>query len=320
MSDDPPTPPWTEAPGSTGAPPDDRAEPAGRQSADGGPSSDGHAPPADGTTPADRIRRADGLLVLVDFDGTLADIRPRPDQATIRPESREALAALADLSRTAVAVVSGRGLADVRERVDLPGIGYAGNHGLEIETPEREFVHPEAEGAALTVAAVCADLRDRLADVEGVIVEEKNLSATVHYREVAEAEVDRVREAVRATVEEHATSAASEGEEDAESRGDGGALRVEEGKQIVELKPDVDWDKGRAVEWLRDVFVPDGERWHPVYVGDDVTDEDAFRALAGEGTTIRVGAPDEPTAADFRVDDPDAIPPLLAWIADVQRG
>ena len=328
MSGTPPTPPWTEATGSD-------------PGAEGVDDESGHRSGSGHDEQADRIADADGLLVLSDFDGTLADIQPRPDQARIRPEAREALAALAERPRTAVAVVSGRGLADVRERVGLEGIGYAGNHGLEIETPERRFVHPEAAGAASIVAAVCADLRERLADVEGAIVEEKNLSATVHYRQVADEDVDRIREAVRASVEEHAALEGTDGSGDASggdasggdaSGGDAstrgeeggrdpsaGALRVEEGKQIVELKPDVDWDKGRAVEWLADVLVPDDESWHPVYVGDDVTDEDAFRALAGTGTTVRVGGADEPTAAAFRVDDPEAVPALFEWFAAVRE-
>ena len=266
----------------------------------------------------DRIREAEGLLVLVDFDGTLAEIQPRPEEAHARPDAREALSALAALPRTRVAVVSGRAVDDVRGRVGLDGIGYAGNHGLEIQTPERQFVHDAAEGAASTVAAVCEDLRDRLADVEGALVEEKDLTATVHYRQVAGDDVDRVERAVREAVAAHALSGGADDDAtDEEPAGD--TLRVEAGKQIFELKPPVAWDKGRAVEWLRDALVPHGASWHPLYVGDDVTDEDAFRALAGVGTTVRVGPVDESTAADYRVEDPEAVAALLAWIAETRR-
>ena len=314
MSEEPPTPPWTEVRGSSGP-----SDPVG--SAATGDAARG---------PADRIRSAEGLLVLVDFDGTLADVEPRPEQAQIRPASRAALADLAERPRTGVAVVSGRGLDDVRERVGLGGIAYAGNHGLEIETPGRGFVHPEAERAAETVDAVCASLRDRLADVEGAIVEHKELSATVHYRQVAAGDVERVRRVVHEvveTIDAGGTSESGRGTGSGRAPDDGpgesddpesGALRVEGGKEILELKPDVDWDKGRAVEWLRDVLVPDGGTWHPIYVGDDVTDEDAFRALEGVGTSVRVGSPEAETAADCLVDGPEAVTALLEWLAEVR--
>ena len=307
MSGKPPTPPWTETSGPPGS---DSTCSAAAAGADAGP--------------AERIRSAEGLLVLLDFDGTLADVQPRPEQAHIRPASRAALTYLAGRPRTDVAVVSGRGLDDVRERVGLDGIAYAGNHGLEIETPGRGFVHPEAERAAETIESVCASLRDRLADVEGAIVEHKELSATVHYRQVAPGDVEDVSRTVREVVEEHdggragGSGRASGDGPDAVGQPGGDALRVEDGKQILELKPDVEWDKGRAVEWLRDVLVPEGERWHPIYVGDDVTDEDAFRALDGVGTSVRVGSPEDETAADYLVDDPGAVTALLDWLGEVR--
>ena len=253
-------------------------------------------------SPASRIRGADGLLVCADFDGTLADITSEPDRAEIRPASRRALASLVDRPRTAVAVVSGRALDDVRERVGLDGVTYAGNHGLEIETPTRRFVHPGTDDAAATIATTCADLRERLADVPGVIVEEKGLTASVHYRKVPRRNVGRVDRAVRAAAGEHDDS-----------------IQLSEGKEVFELRPAVDWDKGRAVEWLRDVLVPDGESWHPTYVGDDVTDEDAFRALAGEGTTVRVGDDGDQTDADYLVGGPGAVTALFEWLSVVRN-
>jgi trehalose 6-phosphate synthase len=246
----------------------------------------------------ERIAAADGVLACLDFDGTLADIVDDPDDAEHRPEARDALHALVDAPDTRVAVVSGRALADLRQRVGLD-LAYAGNHGLELFDGARTEVHPDAADARPAIARVCDRLRRELADVDGVVVEDKRLTATVHYRNVDGDRVDDVVDAVRAAV-------ADEDE-----------IRVTEGKQILELRPAVDWDKGRALEWLRDESLPDGERWLTVYVGDDVTDEDAFEALGDHGIGVKVGSTTEPTAAHCAVADPGEVADFLAWLAGV---
>lgn len=237
----------------------------------------------------------DGLLVALDFDGTLAAIEDRPDAAAIPDATREAVEALAAEPNVEVAVVSGRKLADVRERVGIPELSYAGNHGLEIHTDEY-VVHPEARVAEKTIAAVCDELTDELADVDGAIVENKGVTATVHYRLVDEAEVPRVVDAVESLVA---------GRED---------VRLTTGKDVLELRPDVEWDKGEAVRQLEAELVPEGEDWLPMYVGDDTTDEAAFAVLADHGLAVKVGE-DPDTDARYRVADPEAVRATLDWLA-----
>jgi len=243
----------------------------------------------------ERLVDSDGLLVALDFDGTLADIEQRPDAATLPESTREVVASLAELPDAAVAVVSGRELADVRERVAVPSAAYAGNHGLEIHADEY-VVHPTAEAAEGTIEEACELVAAELADVEGVIVENKGVTATVHYRLVDDEAVPVVREAVESL---------------AAARGD---LRLTTGKGVLELRPAVEWDKGEAVRRLRDELVPDGEEWLAVYVGDDTTDEAAFAVLADDGVAIKVG--DDPTTdAAYRVADPEAVRTVLSWLA-----
>jgi trehalose 6-phosphate phosphatase len=245
----------------------------------------------------------DGLFVALDFDGTLAAIEQRPDEATIPDATREAVAALADQPNVEVAVVSGRELADVRERVGVPELSYAGNHGLEIHTDEY-VVHPEAEAAEATIAEVSDLLADRLADVEGAIVENKGVTATVHHRLVADEAVPTVDNAVESLVA---------------ARDD---VRLTTGKDVLELRPEVEWDKGEAVRQLTDELVPDDEEWLPVYVGDDTTDEAAFAVLLERGLAIKVGddSDDETAArladteAPYRVADPEAVRAVLSWL------
>jgi trehalose 6-phosphate phosphatase len=242
----------------------------------------------------EQLVESDGLFVALDFDGTLAAIEREPSEAAIPDATRQAIVRLAAEPNVEVAVVSGRELADVRERVGIPELSYAGNHGLEIHTDEY-VVHPEAREAEAAVAEVCDLLEERLADVEGVIVENKGVTATVHHRLVADEAVPTVEEAVESLV------AASDD------------LRLTTGKDVLELRPSVEWDKGAAVRQLTDELVPDDETWLPVYVGDDTTDEAAFEVLEEHGVAVKVGE-DPDTRAAYRVADPDAVRSVLSWL------
>jgi len=262
-----------------------------------------------------RLERADGLLFLSDFDGTLAPIVEDPAAAAPLDGVPESLRELRDADRVAVGLVSGRALADLRERSGVSGVHFAGNHGLELQEPadaadasasageggsEPEIeVHPTAESAADAIGAVAEDVAARVAEIDGVRVEDKRVTATVHYRGVDADAVPAVERAVREAVD------------DADAK-----LRITSGKKIFEIRPDVDWDKGAAVEWLRDRLVPEGENWLAVYVGDDVTDEDAFREL-DDGVGIAVGR--EETDADHVIPDPEAARALTRWVAGPGR-
>ena len=184
----------------------------------------------------------------------------------------------------------------MRERVGLSDISYAGNHGLEIHAAEYT-VHPTARDAEETIARLSDRLSDELTDVDGVIVENKGVTATVHHRLVDEEAVPLVENAVETLVA---------------ARDD---VRLTTGKDVLELRPAVEWDKGEAVRELYDELVADGERWLPVYVGDDTTDEAAFSLLGDRGLGVKVG--DDPgTEAPYRVADPDSVRAVLAWLSD----
>jgi trehalose 6-phosphate phosphatase len=249
------------------------------------------------------LRAADGALVLLDFDGTLAPIVEDPDAATPLSGVPDAVRTLRDGEGVVVGLVSGRALADLRERIGVEDMYAAGNHGLELHDPAADdspIVHESAREASETIRDLAADVERRLADVEGARVEDKRVTATVHYRAVADASVPDVKRAVREAVAEREAD-----------------VRVTSGKAIREIRPDVDWDKGAAVEWVRDRTTPDDERWPVVYAGDDVTDEDAF-AVIEEGVGIRVGEEAE-TAADHRIDGPEAARELVQWLAESGR-
>jgi len=242
----------------------------------------------------EHAERADGLVLALDFDGTLAPIVDGPDAASIDSTTRSLLAGLAAAPATTVAVVSGRSLRDLRERVGVDGITYFGNHGLEYDDGEGRSVTPAARDAQPTLERAVATLRERLADVPGCRVENKRLTATVHYRQTPAEQVSTVEETVETVAD--ATD----------------ALRLTRGKAILEIRPDIPAGKDRAIEFLREKH-PGAV---PLFVGDDVTDEDAFRAVAGDGFGVLVGDRSD-TAATVRVPDTDCVTVLLGWLATV---
>lgn len=259
------------------------------------PESDiGHEPFA---SPAGAVREqvkdASGLVLCTDFDGTLAPIEKDPDAPEIVPENRELLESLRDAADTRIAVVSGRALADVRERVGIEGIAYAGNHGLELRREGSTAVHPIAAKHRGRIGRICSALESDLSAVEGATVEDKSVTATVHYRETPDGRVERVREIVRTVV----------------SRFGDGRIRLTDGKEIIELRPAVRWHKGMAVSLLS----ADYEGWLPIYIGDDTTDESAFRAVE-DGLAIYVGEGD--TAAHYRIPTQSGVATFLSALAE----
>lgn len=237
--------------------------------------------------------------VFLDYDGVLTPIVRRPEEARISPQMHQAVATLARLCP--VAVVSGRDLHDVRQMAGVEGIVYAGSHGFDIEGPagqSLEFAQGTEQLPALERAGTA--LEERLRKVAGARVERKRFAVAVHFREVAPGEVSEVETAV-------AEIAAAEG------------LRRTGGKMIFELRPDIDWDKGRAVLFLLDRLGLDRPDIVPLYLGDDLTDEDAFRALQGRGIGLVVRDEPRPTFADYLLEDQADVERFLVGLADRLR-
>jgi len=209
-------------------------------------------------------------LLFLDYDGTLTPIVSRPENALLSENARRLLR---DLAREIpIAVISGRDRKDVKDKVRLDGIYYAGSHGFDIEGPGENKVAHQAGAAYLqAIDQAEAELQARLKDIKGVLLERKKFSIAVHYREVAEAQLQAVQAAVAAVQQDMPD------------------LKKTAGKKVFEIQPKVDWHKGRAVRWLMEhVFNDMPQDTLPVYIGDDVTDEDAFREIRHDGIGIRV--------------------------------
>lgn len=244
------------------------------------------------------------LVSMLDVDGTLAPIAPRPDDAAVPPDTRRLLAALATHLGVTVAFVSGRAAADVERLTGVRGAWIVGNHGFEILRPDGTPLTDAALGSARgAIAAAVHEISEAVRSTPGVLIEDKRWTASVHFRLAAPSVAPSLRDIVRQAADRH-------------------GLRVMEGKKVLEIRPNRDVSKGTAaLQLAREIL---GERPGSVlYIGDDATDEDAFASLRAQmpsAVTARVTHDDAArTAAEFELEDTRAVSDFLRWLA-AERG
>jgi trehalose 6-phosphate phosphatase len=251
----------------------------------------------------EKRRESGHLLLALDFDGTLAPIVPHPMDAQLVPGARGVIEQLLKRPDTDVALVSGRSLQDLHARCDIPGLFYAGNHGLEIEGPDVHETRPEAITLLPQMRLLMRALTHALSGITGVFVEDKQLSLSIHFRPVQD-ETEQAR--IVGIVQQVA-------------RDNPDGIKLTYGKRVVEIRPDIDWHKGHATLFLlNSIKRVRGSTVYPIFIGDDLTDEDAFRALADIGAGILVDdSADRHTFATSRVDSiNDTIELLKGFVHD----
>lgn len=222
--------------------------------------------------------------VFLDYDGTLTPIVERPEEALITAEMRQTVADLATLCP--VAIVSGRDLQDVRQLARIEGIYYAGSHGFDISGPKGTKLEYQSGVAYLPdLDRAEKELFRRLDPITGIQVERKKFAIAVHFRRVAEEHWPQIEQTVDAVLAENPR------------------LRKTGGKMIFELRPAIDWDKGKALDWLLQQLGLARRDVVPVYLGDDLTDEDAMRRIKDRGIGILVRDEERPTYADYALED-----------------
>jgi trehalose 6-phosphate phosphatase len=240
------------------------------------------------------------VLILTDFDGTLAEFQLDPALVRLPEERRALLQLLSARSDMTLAIVTGRRISDIRERTAAgSSVYYAGLHGLEIEGPGLRYMHNAASVAAPTIGLLVKELNDAVKDLPGVFVEDKGLSVVLHVRGATKA--DRLH--ARTRFQALAAPPLSEG-----------VLRVQPGDEMIELLPNIEWTKGDAVRCIqRHVETQRRQPVWPIYIGDDATDEDAFEAIGDAGLTI--GVSHRASGAAFRVADPSHVEQFLRQIS-----
>lgn len=252
------------------------------------------------------VEAAAHILLLSDYDGTLTPIVSRPEEAILSPEVREVLHALALEPAFNVGIVSGRPLSEVKALVGVEGIYYAGNHGFEIEGPGLNFIHPAAETARVELKDLAHQFSNRLSNIEGVIIEDKGLGLSIHYRLVKQSE-----EKLVANIFQQITSPLI----------DAGKIRVSSGKKVFEVRPPVDWHKGKAVETILNEMkqVLGGKQGMTIYMGDDNTDEDAFKIIhRPQGWSIFVGPENPSSNANYFLESPTEVVTFLSRLLELK--
>lgn len=224
------------------------------------------------------------IFLFLDYDGTLAPIADSPNQAVLSLKARELLKNLRDCPRCKIAIISGRKLEDIRSRVGIEGIIYAGNHGLEIEGPKIRFRSLVPSGYLKLLQRIKAELERGISSFAGTFIEDKGLILSLHYRQVDKKDIQGLKLIFDKTVSVYSAK---------------DTIRVKAGKMVFEIQPPVAWNKGKAALWLlaRQSFALKGKPdVIPLYIGDDVTDEDAFKAFENRGITVRISETEDSRA------------------------
>ncbi|NOZ77262.1 MAG: trehalose-phosphatase [Euryarchaeota archaeon] len=239
----------------------------------------------------EKIKKAPELLLMLDFDGTLAPIVERPKDAAMPEDVRRLLEGLKEKGARLV-VISGRTLDDIKARVGIPGIIYVGNHGMEVEgVPQMEW---DPAKARRVMDRLSREELEDISHLQGVTVEDKDLTLSIHYRLAGTKIIERLMKLFADLISPL-----------------GESLRVTRGKKVLEVRPAGVPDKGDIALYLAGLFPSS----LPIYIGDDTTDEDAFRALRERGAvTVLVSPEPGRTLADFYLRDPRDVERFLAIV------
>ena len=217
------------------------------------------------------IKTSAHVLLLLDYDGTLVHICKEPSLAKLSPEEKKVLKTLTGIPWISLGIVSGRSLKEVRKLVGIKGLCYAGNHGFEILFQERNWIHPDLKGFESKLRRVALELKASTKGIKGILVEDKKLTVSVHYRNLVEGSPGSILEIVSKVVGPYHK-----------------IFTISRGKKVYEVRPSIKWGKGEAVIKLSQLLGLEA-RSLKVYIGDDQTDEDAFRVLGEGDISIRVG-------------------------------
>ena len=246
-----------------------------------------------------RLKIAKCIFFFFDYDGTLTPIVSHPEKAILSEETKALLLALKKNPKFLLAIVSGRSLKDIRNLVDLKKIYYVGNHGLEIFTPKNGTKQLVPEEIVRELARIRNRLNSQLKNVDGIQIEDKGCILTIHYRNVDPRRVSPILMALKKEI-----------------MGSKVPLCLGFGKMIFEIRPQSTVNKGTAVLELLNQVDQDGVL--PLYIGDDQTDEDAFKVLKRRGITIFVGLSGN-SSAQYYVNDPFEVYQFLKMVQEEFR-
>lgn len=243
------------------------------------------------------------VMLFLDYDGTLVPITKTPDKAIIQKATKDLLKQLSKIHNCKLVIISGRDLKDIKKKVGIKNVIYVGNHGFQIQGPKIKFNSPISHGYKTTLKKIKSDLARKVCVVKGAFIEDKELSLSLHYRMVSPCHTSLLKTFFHDVTDCYLAN---------------NKIKIKKGKKVLEIRPAVDWNKGEAVLWLlaRQQYILKNDKILPIYIGDDVTDEDAFRVLKNEGIGIFVGKPRK-SYAGFYLKNPEEVRFFLIQLKEI---
>lgn len=218
------------------------------------------------------------IYLFLDYDGTIAPISKTPDEAKLPETTRKILEEASKTEKIRVSIISGRTLKNIIKMVRIKGIFFAGNHGLEIEGPGMKFSMSVTKKARMAIDEILSKVKNRLDKIPGVLIENKKNVLAFHYRLAKNKNKNKIKSILTAAAGPFLKE---------------GSVKIRQGKEVLEVYPNNDWNKGKAMIWILQMYKALDSIKNPIifYLGDDTTDKDAFKAVKGTGTSVFVGAP-----------------------------
>ncbi|MBN1354482.1 MAG: trehalose-phosphatase [Candidatus Omnitrophica bacterium] len=248
-----------------------------------------------------RIKNAGTILYFLDYDGTLTAIRKKPHLARLDKRTKIVLKKLSRKTGAKVFIISGRSLKDVKNLVGLKPLYYIGNHGIELEGPALRYLDANAGALRASIAKIYRAVKREL-DIKGVRVENKTYTLSVHYRLARGTKAEVIKKKLFSCAYDFLKR---------------GEINITGGKKVFEVRPKARWDKGSIVKWVIKKTKP--KKPLLVVIGDDRTDEDAFRVVGRKDISILVSKKTKSTFARYRLPSPREVIEFLENAAGASR-
>ncbi|EKD27355.1 MAG: hypothetical protein ACD_79C00746G0002 [uncultured bacterium] len=244
------------------------------------------------------------VLLFLDFDGTLTPIVNDANKPQLSSEMKSVLQKLSEMPHVKVAIITGRSIKDIKSRVKIKNLIYSGNHGLEIKGDNLNFKYPIQSSYKQNLKYIYSSLNQKLNSINGVLIQNKNLTLSLHYRMVEKKDTAFVKKIFYETVK----------------KADKRFIKILKGKKVLDIRPNIFWSKGDAVQYLINNYKSDPAfiKAVPVFFGDDITDEFVFKRLQKNGITVRIGK-SKISQAKFYLNSPEELHQFLLVLQDLQK-
>jgi len=239
------------------------------------------------------------VYLFLDYDGTLTPIRKLPSSAVLSGSMKNLLSELNNQPNIKVIIVTGRSYSDFKKLSGLKNITIASNHGFHINSEKINWRHPAIKKILPVFQDVTLLLKKSLKQFPSTVIEDKGITVSVHYRNVKNKFVPSIKETVLYILERYSQK-----------------LKITYGKKVIEIKPAVEWNKGLAVLKILKLFRLKTSNSTMIYIGDDTTDEDAFKILRNKAITVHVGNSSE-TNAEYIVKNTREVQSVLRSINSI---